>query len=151
MLQRPPDRPRRTGPVAWLGLLLTHLRVRDEAWVRTDETHLAWWRDVLRRIEPAYAAAPASITAYAAYLSGNGALANVALDRADTADPDYAMSRLMRDIMRAAVPPSKARLALTPEALADTFDAPQGNLHPHTPQPHPRGAGASGTDLPEAV
>ena len=92
--------------VAWLGVLLTHLRVRDEAWVRTDENHLGLWREVMRRVEPFYVAAPACLTAYAAYLSGNGALANVALDRAVAAEPGYTMARLLSDLMLAGVPPS---------------------------------------------
>src|ERR687895_72392 len=100
--------------VAWLGVLLTHLRVRDEAWVRTDENHLGLWREVMRRVEPFYVAAPACLTAYAAYLAGNGALANVALDRAFAADPDYTMAQLLADLMLAGVPPSQARLAMTP-------------------------------------
>jgi hypothetical protein len=104
--------------VAWLGVLLIHLRVRDEAWVRTDVAQLDLWRDVLRRVEDQYAAAPACLTTYAAYLSGDGALANIALDRAFAADPDYSMAGLLSDMIRAAVPPWKARLRMTPEELA---------------------------------
>jgi hypothetical protein len=104
--------------VARLGVLLTHLRVRDEAWVRTDVGQLDLWRDVLRRVEQPYAPAPACLTAYAAYLSDDGALANVALDRADAADPSYTLAGLLRDMMQAGVPPWKARLQLTPEELA---------------------------------
>jgi hypothetical protein len=108
--------------VAWLGVLLTHLRLRDEAWVRTDVAQLDLWRDILRRVERPYAAAPACLTAYAAYLSGDGALANVALDRALATDPDYSMAGLLRDMMFAGVPPAQARLRMTPESLADEWD-----------------------------
>jgi hypothetical protein len=111
--------------VAWLGVLLTHLRIRDEAWVRTDVDQLDLWRDVLRRVEKPYAAAPACLTAYAAYLSGDGALANVALDRALASDPDYSMAGLLRDMMFAGVPPAHARLRMTPESLADEWDTHQ--------------------------
>jgi hypothetical protein len=109
--------------VAWLGVLLTHLRVRDEAWVRTDVDRLDLWRGVLRRIEEPYAPGPACLTAYAAYLSGDGALANIALDRAVAADPEYSMAGLLRDMMLAGVPPAKARLRMTPDALADAWEA----------------------------
>ncbi|HEY7488165.1 MAG TPA: DUF4192 domain-containing protein [Streptosporangiaceae bacterium] len=109
--------------VAWLGVLLTHLRVRDEAWVHTDQGRLDLWRYVLCRVEAAYVPAPACLTAYAAYLAGDGALANIALDRAFAVDPDYSMAGLLRDMMRAGVPPWKARLRMTPEALADAWDA----------------------------
>jgi hypothetical protein len=115
-------RPLDDDEVAWLGVLLTVLRIRDEAWVRTDENHLDLWRDVLRRVEPFYVAAPACLTAYAAYLAGNGALANVALDRAFTADPDYTMAQLLADLMLAGVPPSQARLAMTPQDLAAAYE-----------------------------
>jgi hypothetical protein len=104
--------------VAWLGMLLLHLRLRDEAWVRTGVAQLDLWCDVLRRVEDQYAAAPACLTAYAAYLSGHGALANIALDRAFASDPDYSMAGLLRAMIRAAVPPWKAHLRMTPEELA---------------------------------
>jgi hypothetical protein len=115
--------------VAWLGLLLTHLRVRDEAWVRIDpddpEPHITLWREVLRRVEEPYAAAPACLLAYAAFISGDGALANVALDRADAADPDYTMAALLRDVIRYGLPPAAARLQMTPEDLAEAWDQAQ--------------------------
>ncbi|MEV4005956.1 DUF4192 domain-containing protein [Actinomadura sp. NPDC049753] len=42
--------------VAWLGLLLTDLRVRDETWTRLDEdapaADIAFWRDIVRRVDP---------------------------------------------------------------------------------------------------
>lgn len=109
---------RRGGPltddeVAWLGLLLIRLEVRDEALVHSDAGHLDLWRDVLRRVEEPFAAAPGCLTAYAAYLSGDGALANFALDRAIAVDPDYSLAALLRDIMLTGVPPARARLSLT--------------------------------------
>ncbi|RAY10633.1 DUF4192 domain-containing protein [Actinomadura craniellae] len=115
----PPD----DDEVAWLGLLLTSVRLRDELWVRIDEEHLdahiAFWRYVLCRVEERYAAAPASLLAYAAYTAGDGGLANVALDRAFGADPGYSMAKLLREVMRCGLPPSDARLRMTPEDLAD--------------------------------
>jgi hypothetical protein len=112
--------------VAWLGVVLTHIRVRDEAWVRIDADrpgpHIALWREVLRRVEPSYAPGPACLLAYAAFLAGDGGLANVALDRADQVDPRYTMAGLLRDVMQAGLPPTAARLRMTPDDLAEAWE-----------------------------
>ena len=108
-LLRRPGGPPSDDEVAWLGVLLTDLAVRDEALTHTDADRLELWRDVLRRVEQPFAAAPGCLTAYAAYLSGDGALANVALDRAIATDPDYELAALLRDIMLTGVPPAKLR------------------------------------------
>jgi Domain of unknown function (DUF4192) len=71
---------------AWLALVLRRLRIRDDAWARMDPGHAAahrrLWTDLVRRAQPGYVAAPASLLAVAAWQEGNGALANIALDRA---------------------------------------------------------------------
>ncbi|MGW2309224.1 DUF4192 domain-containing protein [Actinomadura luteofluorescens] len=99
--------------VAWLGLLLTDLRVRDEAWSHTDEdptaADIAFWRDIVRRVDPARAPAPASLLAFAAYSAGDGGLANVALQRALDADPAYSMAVILREVVNAGIPPSRLR------------------------------------------
>src|SRR5208282_1916627 len=72
--------------VAWVTVALRDLRVRDDAWARMDpaylDAHLRLWTDVTRRAQPGYVAAPAALLAFVAWQSGDGALANVALDRA---------------------------------------------------------------------
>ena len=75
--------------VAWLGLLLVHLAVRDHAWERItdDDWQIELWADVVRRVEPDLVPAAASLLAFAAWLSGHGALANIALDRALAGGP----------------------------------------------------------------
>ena len=92
-------------PVAWLTVVLAHLAVRDDAWARMDPgyraAHLRLWTDVVRRATPAYLPAPASLLAFTAWQSGEGALANIAIDRALAADPGYSLARLLRDIMDA--------------------------------------------------
>jgi Domain of unknown function (DUF4192) len=112
--------------IAWLGVLLTSLRVRDEALVRIDpdrlQVHIEFWRDVLRRVEQRYAAAPACLLSYAAYSCGDGALANVALDRAFSSDPSYSLATLLHDLIAAALPPSKLRLGITADELAKAYD-----------------------------
>lgn len=111
---------------AWLSLALTSLRVRDDAWARMDEAyrdaHLRLWTDVVRRAEPRYIPAPACLLAFTAWQAGNGALANVALDRALEAEPGYSMALLLRDIIDAGVPPAMARLPMTPEEVADSYE-----------------------------
>ena len=112
--------------VAWLTVVLAHLAVRDDAWARMDPVHraahLRLWTDVVRRATPAYLPAPASLLAFTAWQSGEGALANIAIDRALAADPAYSLAQLLREIMDAGVPPSAARVPMTPEQVAASYD-----------------------------
>lgn len=107
--------------VAWLGVLLVSLRVRDEAWVRMGEAdlgvHVCLWRDVLRRVAQPYAAAPACLLAFAAWRAGEGALANIALDRALAADPCYSMARLLHELFISGLPPWSVPMNITPDQL----------------------------------
>ncbi len=109
--------------VAWLGVLLISLRVRDEAWVRMDDAdldaHVRLWQDVLRRVAEPYAAAPACLLAFAAWRAGEGALANVALDRALLIDPCYSMARLLHELFISGLPPWSVPLNITPDELDD--------------------------------
>ena len=76
---------------AWLTVALRQVRVRDDAWARMDTehrgAHLRLWTDLTRLARPGYVAAPASLLAFVAWQSGDGALANVALDRALADNP----------------------------------------------------------------
>ena len=58
-----------------------------------------------------------------AWQSGNGALANVALDRALAEDADYSMAVLLRQVIDSGAPPSLARLPMTPDEVAASYDA----------------------------
>ncbi|WP_051712333.1 DUF4192 domain-containing protein [Spirillospora albida] len=120
-----PDRPT-DDEVAWLGCLLTDLRVRDEAWTHmgpdAPDTVIAFWRDVLRRVEDRYAPAPASLLAMAAYTAGDGGLANVALERALAADPRYSMAILLRRVIDAGIPPSQVRVSMTSAELSAAYE-----------------------------
>jgi hypothetical protein len=111
---------------AWLALALSSLRVRDDAWARMDpghrEDHLRLWTDLTRHAQPGYIAAPASLLAFTAWQAGNGALANLALDRAEADDPGYSMALLLRDTLTAGAPPSLAILPMTPEEVAASYD-----------------------------
>ncbi|MEV5572999.1 DUF4192 domain-containing protein [Spirillospora sp. NPDC052269] len=145
---RASENPPTTDEAALLSVLLTDLRVRDEIWVRltqdTPRQDLELWSAVLRNTDPRHAAAPASLLAFLAYTTGEGGLANVALDRAEEADPHYSMAALIRTIIALGVPPKKARLKLTPEELAALYKArtpshpPPSATSPPTPDSPPR-------------
>lgn len=77
------------------------LMTRDNA-----EQYVELWRDLLRRTPADLQVVPASLLAFAAWLSGHGALAWCALDRANLADPDYTMARLVGTALEQALPPS---------------------------------------------
>jgi hypothetical protein len=112
--------------LAWLMVALAGLPVRDDAWARMvpghRDAHLALWGDIVRHATGEWSAAPASLLAFTAWQSGDGTLANIALDRALAADPGYSMALLLRDILDAGVPPSAARLPMTPEEVADSYE-----------------------------
>lgn len=91
---------------ASLLILLHNLTVRDHAMLRTEATDVPLWTDLTRRALNDLVASPATLLAYAAWLSGNGALANVALDRADAADPEYTMAHLLRQALHGGLHPS---------------------------------------------
>jgi hypothetical protein len=111
--------------VARLTVALRDLRVRDDAWARMDpghsDAHQRLWTDVVRRAQPGYTAAPAALLAFVAWQSGDGALANVALDRALADDPRYSMALLLRQVITAGAPPALARLPMTPEEVAASY------------------------------
>jgi hypothetical protein len=112
--------------IAWVTVALRDLRVRDDAWARMDPAHLdahrRLWIEVTRRAQPGYVAAPASLLAFVAWQAGDGALANVALDRALADEPQYSMALLLRQVITAGAPPSLARLPMTPEEVAASYD-----------------------------
>jgi hypothetical protein len=128
--------------IAWVTVALRDLRVRDDAWARMDPAHagahLRLWIDVTRRAQPGHVAAPAALLAFVAWQSGEGALANVALDRALADDPAYSMAHLLRQVIGAGAPPSLARLPMTPEEVAASYDGVEdeagddGNHEPDT-------------------
>ncbi|GAB3453207.1 DUF4192 domain-containing protein [Streptomonospora sediminis] len=96
------------GHIAWLGVLLGCVRVRDEAWALIDPAsaavHQRLWRRVLRYAEPAYRPAPGSLLAVAAWTRCDTALADAALERVRESDPDYSMAALIQRALRAGLP-----------------------------------------------
>jgi hypothetical protein len=113
--------------IAWLSVALTDVRVRDNAWARMDpehrDAHLRLWTDVVRRACPAYVPAPASLLAFTAWQSGDGALANIAIERALDADPAYSMALLLAEAIESGLPPSAARLPMTPDEVEASYEA----------------------------
>lgn len=111
--------------LAWLLISLAHLPVRDDAWARMEpehrEAHLRLWTDLVRRAGAAWVPGPAALLAFTAWQCGEGALANIAIDRALTADPGYSMALLLRDVIDAGVPPSAARVPMTPEQVEQSY------------------------------
>jgi Domain of unknown function (DUF4192) len=116
--------------LAWLAVLVADLRVRDDAWARMNpryrDAHLRLWTDVLRAAATEYVPAPASLLAFTAWQSGNGALASVAVDRAVTARPGYSMALLIGEALDAGLPPSAAKLPMTPAEVAASYAARSG-------------------------
>jgi hypothetical protein len=114
--------------LAWLAVLLSDIRVRDDAWARMTpehrDEHCRLWTDVLRAAMTDFAPAPASLLAFTAWQAGNGALAAMAVDRALTADPGYSMAHLLASAIEAALPPAAARMPMTPAAVAASYAPP---------------------------
>ena len=111
--------------LAWLAVLLADLRVRDDAWARMEpdhwEAHIRLWTDVVRGAATEYVAAPASLLAYVAWQAGRGSLAMVAIDRALAAHPGYSMAALIGGAVQAGMPPSAARLPMSPSQVAASY------------------------------
>ncbi|GIH28397.1 hypothetical protein Aph01nite_67070 [Acrocarpospora phusangensis] len=113
--------------IARLGLDLSIIRVRDEAWTLIDDrdAHLTLWRDVTQRLHPRHAAPAASLLAATAWRNGDCALATLALDRALTADPRYTMAVLLSRAIRNLLPPNVLRDRMpTPEDLDREMGTP---------------------------
>jgi hypothetical protein len=105
---------------------LRQIRVRDDAWARMSAEHTAahqrLWTDLTKLARPGYVAPPATLLAFTAWQAGNGALANIALDRALADSPFYSMAWLLREALDAGAPPTMARLPMTPEEVAECYD-----------------------------
>ncbi len=107
---------RSVPPAADLARLLVGLRavpVRDAAWAVTPPAAEAprareaadLWAEVVRRAPRPWRAPAAALLAYAAWNSGNGALAWCAVDVAEEADPDHTLTGLVAALLRGAVRP----------------------------------------------
>jgi len=140
---------------AWLTVVLQDLRVRDDAWCRMDpehrEAHLRLWTDLTRLARPGYVCAPAALLAFVAWQMGNGALANVALDRALSDNPRYTMAQLLRQAIDSGAPPSLARIPMTPEEVAASYDEAYGADEDGADNANQNAKGNEGEDTHDGV
>ena len=87
--------------------------VRDAALLRNLEPSAAaaeqLWATLCRELPDPEAAEPAALLAAAALLRGHGALANVALERAERAWPGHRLTRLLRQVATAGIRPEAFR------------------------------------------
>ncbi|HET9897014.1 MAG TPA: DUF4192 domain-containing protein [Streptosporangiaceae bacterium] len=124
--------------IAWLGFTLTDMRVRDDAWARMDpqfnEAHQRLWTHLVRMLPAEFIPAPASLLAFTAWQSGDGALASIAIERALGADPSYSMALLIADALQAGLPPSAARLSMTPKQVAASYARHRRPAFPKPPR-----------------
>ncbi|MGY1916602.1 DUF4192 domain-containing protein [Blastococcus sp. SYSU DS0973] len=113
-----PGAPTGAGPLdddelAGLLRILQDVGVRDRALqLALGEDAVAaelLWTDCTRRAPAPLDAAPATLLAVSAWLRGDGALANVALDRALRSDPGYSLARLLSQALAACLPPAELR------------------------------------------
>lgn len=72
------------------------------------------WAALAREIPDPEAAEPAALLAVSALLRGDGALANVALDRAEQAWPGHRLAGLLRQVAEAGMRPAAFRACLGP-------------------------------------
>ncbi|GAA4007265.1 DUF4192 domain-containing protein [Allokutzneria multivorans] len=100
--------------VALLAMGLAHHSVRDAclATVLGDRAEAAerLWLELTRAVPGPERAEPAALLAYASYLRGDGALASMALEVAETADGSHRLTRLLRVALDTGLPPDQVGL-----------------------------------------
>jgi uncharacterized protein DUF4192 len=125
------------GRVVALALALSDVEVRDAALARCAASdidgaeHL--WAALTRETPDPEAAEPAVLLAACALLRGDGALAGIALDRAEQAWPGHRLTRLLRPVWAAGIPPERVRECLSapqPPAMPVTRVAGRGKRRP---------------------
>ncbi|SFP51575.1 protein of unknown function [Geodermatophilus dictyosporus] len=106
--------------VLW-ALTLTEVRDRALATALGEDAAAAevLWTECTRRAPVPLDGVPATLLAISAWLRGDGATANVALDRALAADPGAVLPRLLADGLAACLPPAQLR-ALISDSLGST-------------------------------
>jgi Domain of unknown function (DUF4192) len=93
--------------VAALTVLLQLPSLYDFAARQTtgDRWQIEMWTDLVRRAEPEFTAAPATLLALAAIEAGNGALADIAVHRALDADPTDSFAQVLAAAIAAGIDP----------------------------------------------
>jgi hypothetical protein len=122
----------RPGPAATVALAdreiarvvwgLSDVRVRDRALglALGDDAAGAeiLWTECTRRSPAPLDAAPATLLGVSAWLRGDGAMANLALDRALDSRPTYTLAQLLSDALAGCLPPAQLRTAIR-ESVAE--------------------------------
>ncbi|MGY1792920.1 DUF4192 domain-containing protein [Geodermatophilus sp. SYSU D00525] len=100
----------RVARVLW-GLTIPDVRDRALGLALGDDAAAAevLWTECTRRAPVPLDGPPATLLAVSAWLRGDGAMANVALDRALAADPDARLPRLLADGLARCLPPARLR------------------------------------------
>ena len=113
--------------VAKVLVRLKDLQVRDFALgSMTSESDLYFdaWKWLLKKAPEGFIAAPATLFAVASYERGDGAMANLALEKAESDQPNYSMVNLLRQLFRSGKPPTifaELRAELHPKVCAALF------------------------------
>jgi len=106
-----------SGDPAMIALLLADVTVRDAVVVRAVTEMEEPWLPVLiaaaGALPDADCAELCAVLAMAAYRRGDGALAQVAIDRTLSADPAHRLSRLLLGVMASGMPPAELALLAT--------------------------------------
>lgn len=83
--------------------------VREAVWTGADRSTapaaVEFWTDLVRRAPDDLVADAAAVLAFQSWLSGDGARAWCAVDRALETDPEQGLARLVGDLLEAAFPP----------------------------------------------
>jgi hypothetical protein len=96
--------------VVTVGLADVHARDAVATLVLTREQELlSLLVQVARQVVAPDDAPVCTLVAWTAYARGEGALANVALDRALAGRPDYSLALLLRSCLDAGLPPDEVR------------------------------------------
>jgi Domain of unknown function (DUF4192) len=105
-----PDRPLSPEDVATLAVWCSLTVVRDMAvaWIDTDNAsdHVSVWTAAARMVVPPHEVRVLGLAGFSAWLSGDGALAWCAVERAIQVDPDDTFVGLLREALIGATPPS---------------------------------------------
>ncbi len=92
------------------GAALSDIELRDSVWMAVDDGRLGGrplWRELARRLPSPYDAAPLFLYGWAAWRSGDGALAGIAADRAVGSDPGYSAADLLLAALAQGVDPGR--------------------------------------------
>ncbi|GAB2992466.1 DUF4192 domain-containing protein [Saccharothrix stipae] len=99
--------------IAMLAVALSDYTVRDACIATATGEHAQaaerLWTELTRQCPTPECAEPAVLLAMSAYLRGDGGLAALALDRADTAVPDHRLAELLRAALYSQIHPDKLR------------------------------------------